>query len=104
MVICWKRLFCGMHCFMISICDTESQFNDGTNEMYQLLNHLKELKQKTFEHEKLPLLKSTQNTKNNIKYQLPLKKEKNIKSEIYQEYFQIKFLILPKNHHCDVPL
>ena len=45
MVICWKRLFCGMHCFMISICDTESQFNDGTNEMYQLLNHLKELKQ-----------------------------------------------------------
>ena len=22
MVIYWKRLFCGMHCFMISICDT----------------------------------------------------------------------------------
>ena len=27
----WIRLFCDMHCFMISICDAESQFNDGTN-------------------------------------------------------------------------
>ena len=26
MVICWRRLFCGMHCFMIIICDAESQF------------------------------------------------------------------------------
>ena len=34
MVICWKRLFCGMHCLMISICDAESEFDDGTNERH----------------------------------------------------------------------
>ena len=43
MVICWKRLFCGMHCLMISICDVESQFNDGANERYHLLIPQKEL-------------------------------------------------------------
>ena len=45
MVICWRRLFCGMHCFMIIICDAESQFNDGLNERYYLLIHQKELQQ-----------------------------------------------------------
>ena len=45
MVICWKRLFRGMHCFMNSICNTESEFNDGTNERCHLLNHHKELEQ-----------------------------------------------------------
>ena len=34
MVICWKRVFCGMHCLMISICDAESEFDDGTNERH----------------------------------------------------------------------
>ena len=45
MAIYWKRLFCGMHFFMISIYDAESQFNDGTNEGYDLLIHHKELEQ-----------------------------------------------------------
>ena len=45
MVICSKRLFYGMHCFMISICDAESEFNDCTNERYHLLNHHNELEQ-----------------------------------------------------------
>ena len=45
MVICWKILFCGMHCFMISICDVKSQFNDGTNAKYHLPIHHKELEQ-----------------------------------------------------------
>ena len=45
MVICWKRLFCGMHCFMISIRDAESEFNDDTNERYNLLNHHRKLEQ-----------------------------------------------------------
>ena len=45
MFICWKRLFCGIHCFMISICDAESQFNDGANERYHLLIHHTELEQ-----------------------------------------------------------
>lgn len=26
---CLKRLFCGIYCFRISICNTVSQFNDG---------------------------------------------------------------------------
>ena len=43
MIICLKILFCGIHCFMISICDAESEFNDGTKERYHLLNHHKEL-------------------------------------------------------------
>ena len=34
-----------MKCFMISICDAESEFNDGTNERYHLLNHHMELEQ-----------------------------------------------------------
>ena len=64
MVNFWKILFCSMHCFMISICDAEPEFNGGTNEWYHLLNHHKGLKQlKTFEHEKLLLLKPPQNTK-----------------------------------------
>ena len=45
MVIRWKRLFCGMLCFMISIFDAESQFNDSTHERYHLLIHHKELEQ-----------------------------------------------------------
>ena len=45
MVICWKRLFCGIDCVMISICDAESEFNDGTNYRYHLRNHHKELEQ-----------------------------------------------------------
>ena len=45
MVSCWKILFCGIHCFMISICDAESQFNYGTNESYHLLIHHTELEQ-----------------------------------------------------------
>ena len=69
MVICWKRLFCGMHCFMISICHTESHFNDGTNERYHLFIHHKKLEQlKKTEHETLLLLKSPQNTTTSIKY------------------------------------
>ena len=34
-----------MHCLMISICDAESEFSDGTTERYHLLNHHKELEQ-----------------------------------------------------------
>ena len=45
MVSYWKRLFCGMHCFVIYICNVESQFNDATNERYHLLIHYKELEQ-----------------------------------------------------------
>ena len=45
MVIYWKRLFYGMHCFMISICDDESQYNDGTNERYLSFIHHKEFEQ-----------------------------------------------------------
>ena len=45
MAICWKILFCGMYFFKISICDAESEFNDGTNKRYHLLNRQKELEQ-----------------------------------------------------------
>ena len=45
MAICWKILFCGMYFFMISICDAESEFNDGANKGYHLLNRQKELEQ-----------------------------------------------------------
>ena len=69
MVNCWKRLFCGMHCCIISLCDVESHFNDGTNERYHLPTYHKELEQlKTFEHEKLSLLQLQQITKTSIKY------------------------------------
>ena len=34
-----------MHSFMISICDVESQVNDGTNKTYHLLIYNKELEQ-----------------------------------------------------------
>ena len=37
--------FCGMHFFMISICDTESEINNGTNERHHLFNHHKEVEQ-----------------------------------------------------------
>ena len=52
-----------MYFFMISICDAESHFNDGTNERYHIIVHHKKLEQKTFEREKLLLLKSSQDTK-----------------------------------------
>ena len=29
---CSNRLLCGIHCFAISISDSVSQFNDGTNK------------------------------------------------------------------------
>ena len=45
MVIYWKRFFGGMHCFMISICDAESQFNDSTNKKNHSHIHHKELEQ-----------------------------------------------------------
>ena len=45
MVICWQKLFRDMHCFMMFICDAESEFNDSINERQHLLNHNKELKQ-----------------------------------------------------------
>ena len=34
-----------MHCFMISICDAESHFNDGTNKRLHLLIHKRKLEQ-----------------------------------------------------------
>ena len=51
MVTYWKGFFFGggeggrggMHCFIISICDVQSRFNDGTNESYDLFIHHKEL-------------------------------------------------------------
>ena len=45
MVIHGKKLFCGMHYFMIYICNVESQFSDGTKERYHSLTHHKELEQ-----------------------------------------------------------
>ena len=45
MVICWKRLLYVKHCLMISICDAESHFNDGTNKRYHSLIHNKKLEQ-----------------------------------------------------------
>ena len=77
-VICWKRLFFSVHCFMISTCGTESQFNDGKNEKYYLLIHHKELEElKTFEYEKLLLLKSLQNPKTVLNVAITEEKEKN---------------------------
>ena len=67
-----------MHCFMISICDAESEFNNGTNERYHLLNrHMKLEQLKNIEYEKLLLLKSPQNTKNSIKYYCYCEKRKS---------------------------
>ena len=58
-----------MHYLMISIYDAESQFNDDTNERYDLLIHHRELKQlKTSEHEKLLLLLLQKITKNSTRY------------------------------------
>ena len=58
-----------MHYFMISIYDAESQFNDDTNERYDLLIHHRELKQlKTSEHEKLLRLLLQKITKNSTRY------------------------------------
>ena len=31
-------------------------------------------------------------------------KKENIKSDVYQEFFQMQLLILPMNHQCDAPL
>ena len=104
MVICWQKLFRDMHCFMMFICDAESEFNDSINERQHLLNHNKELKQlKNISAGKAASIKVT--TKYKIQHQilLPVRKKKN-KSGIYQKYFQIKLLVLPKNHQCDVLL
>ena len=64
MVIYWKIFFGGMHCFMISICDAEPQFNDGTNKRNHSPIYQQELEQskKLFLHEKVLLLKSSRNT------------------------------------------
>ena len=64
MVIYWKIFFGGMHCFMISICGAEPQFNDGTNKRNHSPIYHQELEQskKLFLHEKVLLLKSPQNT------------------------------------------
>ena len=97
MIIYWKRLFCGTHCFMISICDAESQFNDGTNEKYHLLIHHKELE---LVHEKLLPLKSPRNTKIASNTAITKKKEKKISLK----YTRIKLSMLPMNHQYDVPL
>ena len=100
MVICWKRFFCGMHYFIISICDAGYQFDDDTNERYHLLFHHKELEQvKKIEHEKMLLLKVSSKYKKQNQILLSLRKKKNKKSDIYQEYFQIKLSILPMNHN-----
>ena len=40
-----KNCFVVVLCFLTSICDAESQFNDGKNEMYHLPIHYKELEQ-----------------------------------------------------------
>ena len=34
-----KKLFCGIHCFMISICDVAPQFSNGIKRRYHLLFH-----------------------------------------------------------------
>ena len=64
-----EKIFLWCEVLIISICDAESHFNDGTNERYHLLIHHKKLEQlKEIEDEKLLLLKSPQNTKDSIKY------------------------------------
>ena len=67
-----------MHCFMISICDAESQFDDGKNERYHSLIHYKKLEhlKKTFVYEKLLLLKPPQNTKKASSTAITEKREK----------------------------
>ena len=37
------KMFCDIHCFMVSICDAESHFNDSAKEKYHLLIHYKKL-------------------------------------------------------------
>ena len=79
MVIYWKRLFCGMNFFMISICDAEAQFIDSTNERYNLLIHHKELEQLT----NICSWKTSAIKKHQIL--LSLRKKKNNKCDIYQD-------------------
>ena len=40
-----EKIFLWCEVLMISICDAESHFNDGTNERYHLLIHHKKLEQ-----------------------------------------------------------
>ena len=87
-VICWKILFCFVLCSMISISDAKSRFNDGINEKYHLPIHRKELEK----------------YKNQYQILLSMRKKKNNKYYIHQEYFQIKLPILQMNHQCDVYL
>ena len=71
-----------MHCFMISICDAECQFNDGTNDRYHWLIHHKELKQfkKIYAWKNVAIKVTTKYIK---KHQilLSLRKNKNNKSK-----------------------
>ena len=47
-----EKIFFGMHCFVISTGDAESQFDDGTNERYHLLIHHKILGENDHEKQK----------------------------------------------------
>ena len=70
-----------MHCFMISICDAECEFNDAANDRYHSLIHDKELKQfKNIWAWKTTAIKVT--AKYIKKHQIPLslRKNKNNKS------------------------
>ena len=75
-----------MKCFMISICDADSEFNDGTNERYHLLNHHMELEQlKNIWAWKAAAIKFATNYKKQYQILLSLRKKKNNKSDIYQK-------------------
>ena len=95
-----------MHCFMLSICDAESEFNDGTSQSYHLLNHHKDLEWlKNIWAWKATAIKVKVKYKKQCKILLSLRKKKNNKSDIYQKYFQIlKLSILLINHQYDVSL
>ena len=83
-----------MHCFMISICDVKSQFNDGTNAKYHLPIHHKELEQlKNIWAWKSATITVATNYKKQYQLLISRSKNKNNKSDIYQEYFQIKLSI-----------
>ena len=80
-----------MHFFMISICDTESEINNGTNERHHLFNHHKEVEQlKNIWAWKAAAIKVTTKYKKQNQILLSIRKKKNNKSNIYQKYFQIK--------------
>ena len=92
MVICWKILFCGMHCFMISICDAEPEFSDDINERHLLLNHHKWLEQlKNLWAWKTAAIKVTTKYKKHIKFCYHWEKRKTISLK----YFQINLLVSP---------